>query len=267
MTARAALLALVVLMGFTVESALGFGATVVTVTLGSMLLPVDAILASFVPVNVLLSLVLVARNARSVDRRLLAFRIVPWMGLGLPLGFYVGRTLDPRVLKLIFGCFVVLLSSVELWGLRRTKSQERDESEGTAVDDTGRLTEEKPAASPLPGWVSALLLTLGGVVHGAFATGGPMAVYVSGRLLPDKARFRATLSALWLVLNLALLAGYVARGAVNSASLTQSVWMLAALPVGVLFGDWLHKRVPLGAFRVAINVMLLGIGCVLIVRR
>lgn len=266
MTARAALLALVVLVGFTVESALGFGATVVTVTLGSMLLPVDAILASFVPVNVLLSLVLVARNARSVDRRLLAFRVVPWMGLGLPLGFYVGRTLDPRVLKLVFGCFVVLLSSVELWGLRRTKRQGRDEGKG-AADDAGRLTEEQPAASPLPVWTSALLLTLGGVVHGAFATGGPMAVYVSGRLLPDKARFRATLSALWLVLNLALLAGYVARGAVNTASLAQSVWMLAALPVGVLFGDWLHKRVPLGAFRVAINVMLLGIGCVLIVRR
>ncbi len=41
------------------------------------------------------------------------------------------------------------------------------------------------------------LLLLGwGVVHGAFATGGPMAVFVSGRVLTDKGRFRSTLSTL-----------------------------------------------------------------------
>lgn len=254
MNPKVLLLALVVLAAFTVESALGFGATVVTVTLGSMLLPVDAVLALFVPVNVLLSLVLVVRNARSIDRRLLAFRVLPWMGLGLPAGFYLGRTIDPRVLKLIFGCFVVLLSSMELRGAWRARG--------------GAAPEDEPGQEhrPLPWWSAGILLTLGGVVHGAFATGGPMAVYVSGRLLPDKARFRATLSALWLVLNMALLAGYVARGAVTAGTLAQSVWMLAALPVGVLLGDWLHRRVPMAAFRVAINAMLFVIGCVLAVR-
>ena len=52
MTTRAVLLALVVLAGFTVESALGFGATMVTVSLGSMLAPVDSILAAFVPTRI-----------------------------------------------------------------------------------------------------------------------------------------------------------------------------------------------------------------------
>lgn len=173
-------LAAIVALAFTVEASLGFGATVVTVALGSMILPIDAILPSYVPLNLLMSGYLVARYRREVDGSLLGRRVLPAVLVGMPLGMLAFSRFDERWLKVAFGAFVVLLALLEL------------SSSGTP----------SKLRKPLPRALGALMLSIGGVAHGAFGTGGPMVVYVLGRELgDDKARFRATLSVLWLVLN------------------------------------------------------------------
>ena len=46
-----------------------------------------------------------------------------------------------------------------------------------------------------------LLLFCGGIIQGAFGTGGPFVVIYSSKALPDKKVFRVTLSLLWLSMN------------------------------------------------------------------
>lgn len=238
------LLSGVVLLAFTVESAIGFGAMLVTVSLGSTLLGLDALLAAVVPLNVGLSTYLTARYARDVARGLFARKIVPAMLLGMPAGLLALSRLDPRWLKCALGAFVVAVALVEL-----TKR---------------RSTDVAPAPLPRPlGWA---LLALAGVFHGAFSTGGPLAVYVLSREGLDKAAFRATLSALWLLLGLVLVATYAATGAIGRDSLTTSAALLVSAALGTALGEVAHRRVSQQAFSRIVFVLLVVVGVVLVAK-
>lgn len=237
-----AALALVVLIAFTVETAIGFGATVVTVALGSFVTPIEALLPAYVPVNMLLSLYIAARYRRDVDRRLLFGRIAPLMGLGMPAGILLFRNLGSARLQLAFGVFVVTLAIVEL------------------------LRPREAPARPIAAPIAAALLIASGVIHGVFGTGGPLTVYVTGRSMADKARFRATLSTLWLVLNVFLVGSYVTGGQLRAGTPLVSAVLIPPLLLGMLLGERAHRRVPEEAFRRLVFVMLLGAGAMLALR-
>lgn len=234
-------LALVVFAAFLAEATVGFGATVVTVALGAFLYPLDLLLPAFVPINVLLSSYLVIRYWKSVDWKLLLRRVIPLMGVGLPLGMLVFTLGEDRLLKIVFGVFVVILSVIEL----------------------ARLFRQKGEAKPLGLVIRSILLLLGGVVHGMFATGGPMAVYVTGRELEDKTAFRSTLAALWLLLNLALVVGYAINGSLTLEAGRISLILIVPLLVGILAGEWLHHRVKASIFRGLLFGLLLVAGALL----
>ena len=238
-------LAVVVLLAIVVEGAAGFGATIVTVTLGALLLPLDHVLAAFLPLNLLLSAALVARNHPSIERAVLVRQVLPWMGVGVGIGLTLGRFRGSGWIKAVFAAFVVLLSIVELWRMRRKVSQE---------------------ARPLGPWSSGVALASAGVIHGLFACGGPLVVYVVGRTLTEKAAFRATLSALWLVMNLVLVTTMAWDGSVSRASLVTSSALLPSLLVGSWAGDRLHHLLPERTFRVAVFALLLCAATVLLAR-
>jgi uncharacterized protein len=243
-TTELMLLAAVVGLAFTVEASLGFGATVVTVALGALWFPVDVLLPAFVPMNVAMSAWLAFRNRRHVRWDYLGRRVVPFMALGLPAGLLAFAHLPSAQLKQAFGVFVVLLSAVELVRMR--------------------LPAAAPAAmAPV---AERLMLVAGGVVHGAFATGGPLAVYVSGRVLDGKSQFRATLSVLWLVLNTVLVATYLVKGDIGAKSLGLAAVLVPSLFAGLAAGEWLHHRISMRAFRVIVFALLLVVGLVLVAR-
>jgi hypothetical protein len=238
-------LAVVVMAAFVVESALGFGATVVTVAIGSLLVPTAALLTIFVPLNVVLSTYLTVRYARSVAVRTLFLQVIPPFALGLPLGIFLFRTLGTGGLARAFGGFVVALALVEL---------------------VGSLREGPVRARPLPAPVRAFLLALAGVVHGVFATGGPLVVFVMRREEPDGGRFRATLSALWLAMNVVLTATYASSGAITKSTLGTTALLAPALVLGTILGERLHRRLAGPTFQRLVLGVLLVAGSVLVMR-
>ncbi|MBW2528217.1 MAG: sulfite exporter TauE/SafE family protein, partial [Deltaproteobacteria bacterium] len=229
------LLVLIVFLAFLVEATLGFGATVVTVVLGVFLFPLDLLLPAFVPLNLVLSLYLVGRYVKDVAWRLLLLRIVPLMGVGMPVGMFLFHSAGHQWLNVAFGTFVVLLSAVELWRLRSAAGQ----------------------TQPLRMPARVALLVSGGMIHGAFATGGPMAVYVAGREIEGKSQFRSTLSALWFVLNAVLVIGYAIGGELGQESLTLTAYLVLPLVFGLVAGEWLHARVRVSLFRILVFALLL----------
>ncbi len=230
--------------GFTVEASLGFGATVIAVALGSFYFPLATLLPALVPVNLALSAYIVVRYGGAIDRRLLFRRVVPFMLAGLPLGLLAFRVAGDHRLKVVFGVLVVVLAATRLFDLLRGAVAVR------------RL-------SPVAGGV---LLFLAGVAHGAFATGGPLAVYVAGRELPDPSRFRSTLSALWLLLNGVLVAGYLWSGALTMRAGRLALLCGGGLLVGLALGEQLHRRLDRRVFTVLVYVLLLVAGALLAAR-
>jgi uncharacterized membrane protein YfcA len=236
-------LAPIVLLAFAVEAAAGFGATVVTVTLAAQLMPVDAILARLVPVNVLLSLYLVVRHRKALDLRLLFRRVLPWMGAGMAAGMAITRVASPEWVKLAFGLFVVVLSAFELWALWKGESK-----------------------APLGVATAGGALVGAGLVHGMFACGGPLVVWVVGREVDDKAVFRVTLSGLWLVLNVVLVVGYVLSRQTTPATLEESALLVPALAIGIVLGERVHDRLSPQRFRAVVFGLLFVAAGVLLVR-
>lgn len=228
-------LAAVVLVCFGVEAALGFGSTVLAVTLAAPFLPLELLLPTLVGLNLLVSSYITIRHRDGIDWRLLLTRILPLAGVGMPLGIFLFAIVPGVGLKLGFGAFVFLLSARELYLSRRPAGERRT-----------------LGALPMVG-----LLVLGGVIHGLYASGGPMIVYVASRLLDDKRRFRSTLSMLWLVLNVVLVASYALRGLIGSAVLSGQLALIPSLILGILGGEWLHRRVNERSFRRLVYGLLL----------
>lgn len=240
-------LMLVCTLAFTIETALGFGATLISVALGSLFLGIDAILHALVPLNLVLSGYLVARNFAHIDRAFLLRRLLPFMALGLPVGIFVFAELDGSMLKRCFGAFLVGVAGLELWRSFQTPSGQG----GFAA---------------MPRRQERLLLLAGGAIHGAFTTGGPMAVYVTSRVIEDKKAYRATLSALWALLNLVMLGWYLADGAIGPATMGLTLALAPSIAVGMVVGEMLHSRVPVATFRKVVFVMLMLAGVMLLVR-
>jgi uncharacterized membrane protein YfcA len=234
-----ALLALIALAAFTTESAIGFGATVIMVSVGAQLVPLDVVLPAWVPLNLAMSAFLVLRNRQHIAWRFLLVEIVPLVAIGTATGLALFHLPNKTLFAAILGVFVVALALFQLL---------------------------RPATRPLTRAWQFAFLAIGGITHGLFGTGGPMIVYVARRRLPDAAAFRATLCILWLVLNLGLVANYLALGLFTRTTSTYSVLIAAAIVPGVFLGNKLHHALPARTFERGVWLVLLVAGATLAVR-
>lgn len=179
-------------------------------------------------------------NLRHVDWPVLGSMVV-WAGLGVPLGVAAARYLPER--PLLAGLGVVIAAS-GLW----------------------RLLTPQPTGADNPAVRRSLLLA-GGVLQGAFASGGGPIVVAAQRTLPTKEAFRATLFAFWNVLNLLAAAGMLTAGGFRG----RGSWtlVLLGLPVVVLanlVGDRLARRVPQAHFVRVVASLLVVAGIVTLAR-
>jgi uncharacterized membrane protein YfcA len=221
--------ALVALVAFGVEGAIGFGSTVIAVSLGAQLVPIEVLLPSFLPISIAFSLTLLRGP---IQWRTLLVEIAPLVAIGAAVGLVVARYAPSRELLIAFAIFIVALSILEL------------------------------ANVPLR-W-AAPFLVLGGIVHGMFGTGGPMIVYVTRKKIADKTAFRATLAVLWVALNVVLLTSFTARARYPDPHLLAAMAMVV-IP-GRLLGERLHRALDAQRFARVVWVVLLLAGCALLAR-
>lgn len=236
-------LSIVVALAFAVEAALGFGSTLITVSLGAWLVAVPELLPMYLPLGMALSAWIVWQDRAALNGRLLLREVAPWMALGLPLGNQAVHVLAPGGLTRLLGVLVAGAASRELW-----------------VEWRG-LPQQAPRVA-----LGRAVLVLGGAAHGAFGTGGPFVVWLLGRRGLDKRVFRATLAGLWLVLNSVLLAVWLAEGRLTLHSLQGTAALAAGAVAGSLLGHQLFVRLAPQRFRLAVFGLLLLAGVALLVR-
>lgn len=233
------LLGAFILLAYTTEAMTGFGSIVIALSLGALVLPISAMLPVLVPLNIVMTGYLAWRLRRHVDRAALLQLILPAMAAGTAAGYALHPWLGEAELKTLFGLLVVWFAARELWRSRRAP----------IPATRGRLWSQ--------GWTFAA-----GITHGLFASGGPLLVYALAGANLDKARFRATLIVVWFTLNSLLTAAFLADGSLLPA-LPRVAAYLPLLPVGVLLGEYLHRRVDEAGFRRAVFAVLLVAGAAL----
>jgi hypothetical protein len=234
-----AALAAIALIAFGTEGAIGFGGTVIAACLGAQLVPLDALLPAFVPLNLAMSAYLVTSGRDAIAWRVLLRTIAVPVAVGAAVGVALFHVPAKAALAAVFGGFVALLAVVQL---------------------------VRPAAGALGrGWQRAFLVA-GGVAHGLFGTGGPMIVYVTRRELADKRAFRATLAVLWLVLNVALLVNFAALGLYTAHTARIGGVVALALVPGLWLGQRIHDALDGARFERVVWTLLLVAGLALAIR-
>jgi len=219
----------VVSAGYAIQTVAGFGSMLFCVTVGSQLLSVSEVLTLAVPVSLLQSLYILVRDHRHVKWRLLLTRVLPLLALGMALPLTLFDGTEAEALKPAFGVMVLGLAGRELWHARKRS--------------------DAPARPPLGALPFAASTAGAGIIHGIFATGGPMLVYALGRLELSKTSFRATLAVVWLLLNPVLVTTFLYAGHYTAQMQRALPFILASLPLGIVIGELIHHRVDEKLFR------------------
>ena len=235
----------IVFCSFTLEGITGFGSSVIALPFVSMLLGLKMSVPYLCTLSILLSLYIAFRSWRSVVWKEYAF-IALHVAAGLPVGIFLFNRLSAPVLSLFLAVIMIVVGVNGIAELRRWGS-----------------VPAVPAARGR-GVLMRLLLVAGGIVHGAFGTGGPIVVIYAARALPEKGLFRMTLTMLWLTMNFIRIAEWTYQGTVWTARMGKS--FLIALPfvlAGMFLGDFLHGKADGRIFRLCVYGVLLLAGFIM----
>lgn len=246
MTVETAWLAAIIFAAYGAQTIAGFGSMIIGLTLGAQLRPIPELLAVFVPLSLVNTGAVSIRNWREVRWPLLLRRIGPLMAVGMVGGYGLSSYVTGDWLTRAFGVLVVSLAVRELWITL---------SPGRAA---GR--------SPMTGAKSGVALLGAGILHGMWATGGPLLVYAVGRIGLDKGQFRATLMMIFFLLNIGLTTAYFAGGRISQADLQESALLVVPLLVAQSLGEWLHHRVDARKFQIFVYSLLIAAGVLLVAR-
>ena len=237
------------------EGITGFGSSVLALPFLTPLVGLRHAVPALCALSFVMAVYLVFRSWRAFRWREFAF-ILLWVGLGLPCGLALYEVLPARYLCILLGASMIVIGfdgSRKTWRLRRG-----------AAPQKGKEEEARP--EPKRNIFMRALLFCGGVIQGAFGSGGPFVVIYAAKALPEKSLFRVTLSMLWLVTNGVRLAVWGLRG--TAFDRETAMVFAAALPfmiAGVLVGDRLHRRVDEFRFRLCVYVVLCIAGAVMLV--
>jgi len=233
------LIGLIILLTHTLEGITGFGCTVLALPFLAMMLGIK----QAVPVLVVLGWILVTyvvivsrQNIRWKEYRYILLHVV----IGLPFGVLMFRHLQGDYLKCLMALFMIWVGTTG-W-LQASKK----EMEQNLLKTTNHKT-----------WAMSLVLFLGGIIHGAFASGGPFVVIYASKALPDKSLFRVSLCLLWTTISTIMILQYTYWGDVWTPEIARII--LCALPfliAGMILGDYLHHRVDERRFRLIVYAAL-----------
>ena len=242
-TIRILLSGLTVFATHLLEGITGFGSSVLALPFLSPLNGLKNAVPLLCVLNCFMALYLVLRSWRAVSWKEFGF-IALWVGLGLPVGLLLYDVLPAAQLCILLGAAMIAVGGN---GCRKCLKK-----------DTG------PAPAKRTFFMRALLFC-GGIIQGAFGSGGPFIVIYAARALPEKSLFRVTLSLLWLTTNSVRLIVWTVRGNVWNGEIGRLI--LIAFPfmvAGVLIGDWLHRKVNDFYFRLCVYAVLCIAGAVML---
>ncbi|HIV15953.1 MAG TPA: sulfite exporter TauE/SafE family protein [Candidatus Avisuccinivibrio pullicola] len=112
-------------------------------------------------------------------------------------------------------------------------------------------------------FMTFMIMTCAGMMQSLFVSGGAFVVVYALYRFEDKEEFRATLTALWVIINTLLLMEEGMAGEINADNFLLSLYVGAPTLLAVLIGHKLHQKISGRAFFRLANFLLLlsGLSC------
>ena len=220
-----------------VKGLTGFGFSLITVPLLVVLFEPKAAIPLVILMNAASNVPLYLHSRRHSGLG----RIWPLIVAGIvsiPVGAYLLVILDTAALKMVVGSVICLFALAFLLGFRREVGSEKQ------------------------GLVFAGLIS--GILNGLISTGGPPAILFLTNQGMLRDRFRASLIAYFLFLNMATIPVHLASGLLSAETVRTAAVFIPALAAGAFVGVRLVKRVPEEAFRKAVLAIVIGAGLMVV---
>ena len=184
-----------------------------------------------------------AGNRKHVETHILT-KILCIMGVGVIGGIVIKSMVDihARWLYIVLGIFVCMVACYGLFAGKRE-------------------TAEVPSNGLLDGG----LLLIAGLIHGIFVCGGPLVITYLTKNLPDKTKFRATISTVWIVFNGVIMISDIFAGAFTLPVLLQLCIATPFLFGGMYVGSKLVQKMDQSFFMKLTYVLLLLSGLSLLI--
>lgn len=116
----------------------------------------------------------------------------------------------------------------------------------------------------VPQSMMIVVLLVAGLVHGMFVSGGSFLVIYAVTVLSDKHEFRATVSAVWVLLNGYLMFDHFRAGFFTPDVMRMTLICILPLIASLVIGNKLHNKINQEAFLKLTYVLLLISGIMLI---
>ncbi len=227
----------IILISFTVQSLTGFGGPLIAMPLGISVVGV-ATAKPIVTLAAWLSAAIIAvKNRRDIDYKEL-FKMSGAMLVFMIAGLWLFKNIKMSYLQVIYGIIVILIGLKKLFF---------------------------PSEKPMPGWLAAIAICAAGIMQGLFVSGGSFLVIYAVSAVPEKKRFRATLSGVWAIVNILLLVSYALDGSFTKPVLTTAAWSLIPILGAVLIGGKLAGRLNQKTFLKVAYLLLVVSGAILLI--
>lgn len=117
----------------------------------------------------------------------------------------------------------------------------------------------------VPQSMMIIVLLVAGLVHGMFVSGGSFLVVYAVTVLSDKNEFRATVSAVWVLLNGYLMFDHFTQGFFTPDVIRMTLICIIPLAASVVIGNKLHDKINQQTFLKLTYILLLIAGIMLII--
>lgn len=223
----------IIFFAFVVFGLTGFGSALIAMPLLIPLLGVD-VATPLVAILALVAQVVMLIRFRDSISFSTVWRLVLASLVGIPIGLTVVRQVDSGIVLTVLGC---LLFAYGLYGLLRPS-----------------LPQIKN-----PRWAFAFGF-VGGLLSGAYNTGGPPVVIYANLLRWSPAEFRSNLGGAFLLNSIVVVVAHGVSGHITASVLENALLAVPSTLVGMLASLWLEQFINQDTFRKLILVMLVVIG-------
>ena len=238
---------IVVFISNVIQCITGFAGTVLAMPFSIMLIGFDTAKTILNILGIVASVGVLAMNRKSFNKKEFA-KITGIMIIGMIIGFVIVNSFSVTagVLYKILGITVILFTII---GCVRTFKKKTDENQKSDI------TNKKTALA------SYCILIVSGIVHGMFVCGGPLLIVYASERLKDRDEFRATVSAVWIVLNSIIMFTDIKKGNLNIDIMPLLAVSIIILFASVIVGNKIAKHMNKKTFMI-ITYVLMGISAV-----
>ena len=210
----------------------GFGATVLALPMTISIIGIQSAKPMLTILGFLQCLLVAIKQFKNIDFSQVK-KVVSIVIIGMVFGILLYNMLDQNLLIFILSIFMIVISIkgfLELFGFTF-----------------------KNISNP----ILNIILFIGGIIHGAFVSGGPLLMIYSSEKMKVKETFRATMSMIWVILNGILIIESILSNTYTTEIIGYTILTLPVLFLSVFVANKLSSKVNQRFFSFIIYTTLL----------